>query len=535
MSKPKHKKKKLQHTHWWAHRSWVLVGFVLVFGSIGAALLLTSHAATPLQPSAGWTSKSSELVNTNSNLCLGTPGTTKAANGTGYVIETCNDQSDQKWTLTWGKTVTNTTIENGYGQCLDDTGNSTHAGNPMQAWPCSGVVQQTWTTGYGDGTIRIHDLCLGVSNNAKTSGSTIVLVNCNVPAPTLKITTPSNGATLQGTVTVTATASISGDSIASIRLSGGRATLKVCNNTTSCSASWNTEQLSNGSYNITATANGALGGSTTTSETIAVNNTPPSAPNPPPSQPSPPPPPSGGSSGGGTSGGGSSGGSSGTSGSSPSSPSGGPAGNVSGSFNSGANTDTLDTSNGSSNINISGNSSTDSSGTIDNSGASDNSNTSNNPTSNQATSAASNSQPSHKSTGALAAAIVSAILLIAIVVFLFVRRKRQRAHQVVDNPYIAPPAHTGATHSTHKAQQATDYIDPTLPIFPREDSTQTAARLNWWMSDNERAKMSGDQALATHKTTGDNPPDLFEEGRKRLDEEEREGLITQESDHHTSH
>ena len=514
----------IRNRRWNRDKLWLSAAFALVFGGIGTALLLASHAATPLQPSVAWSSQNGELVNIKANLCLGTPGTAQAPNGTGYIIETCNGASDQKWSLAWGSgTVTSTTVKNGYGQCLDDTGNSTHAGNPTQAWPCSGVVQQTWTTGYGDGTIRIHGLCLGVNGNAKTSGSTVVIMACNVPTPAVTITAPASGTALQGTTTVTATASISGDNIASITLTANGTTLKTCANAGSCSASWNTAQVGNGTYTITATAIGALGGSATASRSVAVNNP---APSPPPS--TPPPSGGGGSSGGGSPSGGSSGtGGSGTSGGGSGSSS---AGTITGSPSSGdtsGNTDTLDNSNTSDSIDTSSSAGTSDS-TIDTSGGTGTSGTTSD--NQQSSSSATNSPATRKSSGsAAAAAIVSGVVLLAAVVFFVIWRRQQLAGQTSAwsyDTYGVPPAPTGAPYQT-KAEP--EHIDPNYPAFPREDPAQTAARVNWWLPDDERAKIAAGQTPAHSASppppADDNPPDIFEEGRKRLEQEESDGHI----------
>jgi hypothetical protein len=59
-----------------------------------------------------------------------------------------------------------------------------------------------------------------------------------------------------------------------------------------------------------------------------------------------------------------------------------------------------------------------------------------------------------------------------------------------------------------------------LTNCPQEDEAASAAWVNWWLSDQQR------QAIAHHEapTQPQNPdevPDMFDEGRKRLDEEER--------------
>jgi len=89
--------------------------------------------------------------------------------------------------------------------------------------------------------------------------------------------------------------------------------------------------------------------------------------------------------------------------------------------------------------------------------------------------------------------------------------------------YAAPAAPTA-----QPTELRPEHVDPHIPAFPREDPGQTAARVNWWLPDDERAKIAAGQTPtqpATPKPADENPPDIFEEGRKRLDNEEREWRI----------
>jgi hypothetical protein len=55
------------------------------------------------------------------------------------------------------------------------------------------------------------------------------------------------------------------------------------------------------------------------------------------------------------------------------------------------------------------------------------------------------------------------------------------------------------------------------PPFPHEDQAAYNARVNWWLPENERQ-----QGRSAYLHARDHTPDMFEEGRKRLAEEEKQ-------------
>jgi GH25 family lysozyme M1 (1,4-beta-N-acetylmuramidase) len=64
------------------------------------------------------------------------------------------------------------------GQCLNDTGNSSADGTPVDIWTCNGSTSQQWTLAQ-DQTLRIHGKCLAVSGSAMTDGAKAVLATCS--------------------------------------------------------------------------------------------------------------------------------------------------------------------------------------------------------------------------------------------------------------------------------------------------------------------------------------------------------------------
>jgi GH25 family lysozyme M1 (1,4-beta-N-acetylmuramidase) len=63
------------------------------------------------------------------------------------------------------------------GKCLNDAGNRTANGTPVNIGACNGGSSQQWTVA-ADHTLRIHGKCLGISGSAKVSGAKTVLGTC---------------------------------------------------------------------------------------------------------------------------------------------------------------------------------------------------------------------------------------------------------------------------------------------------------------------------------------------------------------------
>lgn len=64
------------------------------------------------------------------------------------------------------------------GKCLNDVGNSTNNGNPLDIWTCNGSTSQHWTL-VQDGTLRIHGKCLDVLHGGTGNGTKVDLYSCN--------------------------------------------------------------------------------------------------------------------------------------------------------------------------------------------------------------------------------------------------------------------------------------------------------------------------------------------------------------------
>jgi hypothetical protein len=63
-------------------------------------------------------------------------------------------------------------------ECIDDSGNSTTSGNPVDLTTCSNDNEQNWTVD-PDQTIEVNGLCLDTSGEAVTSGTQLVASTCD--------------------------------------------------------------------------------------------------------------------------------------------------------------------------------------------------------------------------------------------------------------------------------------------------------------------------------------------------------------------
>jgi len=481
--------------------------FAAAFATLGAYLLISAHAATTEQPSVSWKGSNGELLNRNANLCLGTLGNTKPAAGTKVIIESCNTIDSEKWSLVWGSgTIKSTTVVNGYGQCLDDQGSGAGVGTTVKIGACAANDSaQVWTTGYGDGTIRIDGLCLGVSGNSQLTGANTILTPCNTPVPSVHLTAPVSGSTVSGTATVTASASISQDSIAKITLEVGSTVLKTCMSTASCSTKWDTTAVNDGAYTLTAVATGTLGGTATVNETVTASN-------------------ASSSEGSGSGNPGDNGGSGSTGGDTttcdPSDPTCNDVATCDPSDPTcGGDTTTCDPSDPT----CSSSPLTDTTESTSSSG-SQASNQSPRTKSKKATEKLGSSKASAEKILGVSASLF-ALIILGFLAFMYLKRRKQvRAQPAYDSSdffaHVAPSAGsapgTVPPASNPPATQSTQELPPPKNVYGPPGTGS-----NWWMTNAGQPPAHP----AGHDTATDQPPDMFEEGRKRLEEEDKEGRI----------
>jgi hypothetical protein len=119
-----------------------------------------------------------------------------------------------------------------------------------------------------------------VAGNVSSSRALLVesTLACDTTGPTVSITSPAAGATVAGSINVTADAS-DNDSVAGVQFKLDGAALGLEDATAPYSISWNTTTASNGTHKLTATARDPSSNPTTSAEvSVTVNNAPPPPP-----------------------------------------------------------------------------------------------------------------------------------------------------------------------------------------------------------------------------------------------------------------
>ena len=147
-------------------------------------------------------------------------------------------------------------------------------GANLGAEDTSAPYSTSWnTTGAGAGSHSLTAVARDAAGNITTSAAAVVTVD-NL-GPTVALTAPQNGATVNGTVTVTATAADSG-SVAGVQFKLDGANLGAEDTAAPYSTSWNTTAASSGSHSLTAVARDSAGNITTsTAVVVTVDNSGP--------------------------------------------------------------------------------------------------------------------------------------------------------------------------------------------------------------------------------------------------------------------
>jgi hypothetical protein len=151
--------------------------------------------------------------------------------------------------------------------------NGANLGAPDTASPYS----VSWNTiPGGNGSFSLTAVATDGSGNQTTSAPVTVTVANDLTPPTVSITAPSGGATVSGTVTITANAA-DNVTVASVQFLVNGAALGAPDTTSPYSASWNTTTGGNGSFTLTAVATDGAGNQTTSAPvTVTVSNAAPS-------------------------------------------------------------------------------------------------------------------------------------------------------------------------------------------------------------------------------------------------------------------
>src|SRR5579862_2104642 len=131
------------------------------------------------------------------------------------------------------------------------------------------------TTKSTNGTHTLRAIATDTSNNSTTSSSVIVTVNNaakDTTPPTVSMTAPANGATVSGTVAVSANAS-DNVAVANVQFQLDNVNVGTADTTSPYTYSWDTTKSTNGTHTLRAIATDTSNNSTTSSSvTVTVNN-----------------------------------------------------------------------------------------------------------------------------------------------------------------------------------------------------------------------------------------------------------------------
>jgi Big-like domain-containing protein len=153
-------------------------------------------------------------------------------------------------------------------------------GANLGAEDTSAPYSVSWnTTGVAAGTHTLTAVARDAAGNTRTSAPITVTVNDST-LPTVSITSPANGATVSGTITVTASAS---DTVGVVGVKFFLDGVLAADDTSApYSVPWNTTGVANGSHTLTAVARDAAGNTRTSAAvTVTVSNAPPADTTPP--------------------------------------------------------------------------------------------------------------------------------------------------------------------------------------------------------------------------------------------------------------
>lgn len=130
------------------------------------------------------------------------------------------------------------------------------------------------TTGTSNGSHTLRAVARDAAGNTGSSATVTITVNnvsADTTAPTVTISSPDNGATVSGGITVRATAS-DNVGVTSVQFTVDGASLGSPDTRSPYSTTWSTTGASNGSHTLRAIARDAAGNSTTSTVTVTVKN-----------------------------------------------------------------------------------------------------------------------------------------------------------------------------------------------------------------------------------------------------------------------
>jgi hypothetical protein len=105
--------------------------------------------------------------------CIDDTGNSSTA-GTPVELVTCTNDNEQNWTINANETITVN------GLCLDTAGEATTSGTTLDVNTCNGSTTQDWTQATGNTVLNAASgLCLDDPGDSTTSGTTLDIATCN--------------------------------------------------------------------------------------------------------------------------------------------------------------------------------------------------------------------------------------------------------------------------------------------------------------------------------------------------------------------
>jgi hypothetical protein len=132
------------------------------------------------------------------------------------------------------------------------------------------------TTTAGNGSHTLSARARDAAGNTAIASVTVTVSNVDTTPPVVSISAPANGATLSGTITVSATAS-DNVGVAGVQFQLDGSNLGAEDTASPYSVSWNTATASNGAHTLSAIARDAAGNKTTATVNVIVTNIPPTS------------------------------------------------------------------------------------------------------------------------------------------------------------------------------------------------------------------------------------------------------------------
>jgi hypothetical protein len=130
--------------------------------SVSASRSATAEASASSSASKGSrTASVAEIVMSSISPSANAPGSTSAAGGAGHVSPPPSSAQSQAATGPTALAIYATgAVTAQDGQCFDDRGALSTAGNPVQTFTCNGNPSQQWTFDAASGQVRVFSQCL---------------------------------------------------------------------------------------------------------------------------------------------------------------------------------------------------------------------------------------------------------------------------------------------------------------------------------------------------------------------------------------